>query len=134
VTLFFVLLVIEEEFHFGLVKVIVFAAALTMGGALMCYRSVRAWGARVLVFERCLVYLKGGRMRVFGWHEIVSFRHDAPKGLWGKLTQSSYWMTIRRHDGAELTVDAYVVNAKDLGSRVEQEVARHRTAAEAEAP
>ena len=131
-TLFFVLLVIEEEFHFGLVKVIVFAAALSVGGAVMCFRSVRAWGARVLVFERCLVYVKGHKMRVFGWHEIVSFRHDTPKGLWGKLTHSSYWMTIRRRDGAELTIDAYVAKAKELGAGVEQEVARRRESAGAE--
>jgi hypothetical protein len=132
VTLFFVVLVIEEEFHVGLVKVILFAAALTVGGAVMCYRSVRAWGARVLVFERCIVHLKGSRMRVFGWHEIVSFQHDAPKGLWSKLTQSSYWMTIRRRDGAVLTIDAYVERAKELGSRVEQELAQRKAAPAAE--
>jgi hypothetical protein len=132
VTLFFVVLVIEEEFHVGLVKVIVFAAALTVGGAFMCVRSVRAWGARVLVFERCLVYLKGGKMRVFGWHEIAAFQQGSPKGWWGKLTQSSYWMTIRRSDGAVLTVDAYVERAKDLGSRVEQELARRKAAPAAE--
>jgi hypothetical protein len=131
-TLLLVVFMVDEEFHLGFAKLFVFAVALTIGGTFMCFRSVRAWGARVLVFERCLVYLKGGKMRVFGWHEIAAFQQDSPKGLWGKLTQSSYWMTIRRSDGAVLTIDAYVERAKDLGSRVEQELARRKAAPVAE--
>jgi hypothetical protein len=90
----------------------------------MCFRSIRAWGTRVLLFERCLVYLKGTKMRVFGWAEITSFTQQTPTGMWGKMTQSSYLMTIRRADGAVLMIDAYVNRAKELGDRVEAEWAR----------
>jgi hypothetical protein len=131
-TVFLVMLVFDDEFHAGFAKLFVLSIALTIGGAFMCFRSVRAWGVRVLVFERCIVYLKGANMRVFGWQEIASFEHQSPKGFWGKLTQSSYWMTIRRSDGAELTIDAYVNGAKELGSHVAQELAQRKANAATE--
>jgi hypothetical protein len=105
-TLVLVALVFDDHFHVGVAKLFVLSIALTIGGAFMCFRSIRAWGTRVLVFEHCLVHLKGNKMRVFGWGEITSFLQHTPTGFWGKMTQSSYVMTIRRTDGTMLTIDA----------------------------
>jgi hypothetical protein len=125
-TLLLTALVFEDHFHVGFAKLFVLSIALTIGGGFMCFRSIRAWGTRVLLFERCLVYLKGNKMRVFGWAEIASLTKQTPTGMWGKMTQSSYLMTIRRADGAVLTIDAYVDRAKELGDRVEVEWARSK--------
>src|SRR5579859_5392434 len=124
----------DRHIEFGIIKVVVFTIALMVGGMFMTYRAVRAWGARVLVFERCLVFLKGGKLRVFGWHEITAFEQKSPKGYWEKMVHSSYWMTLRRQDGAVLRIDAYGERAKDLGSRVEQELARRQESAAVEGP
>jgi hypothetical protein len=50
------------------------------------------------------------------------------------MVHSSYWMTLRRQDGAVLRIDAYVERAKDLGSRVEQELARRQESPAVEGP
>ena len=97
---------------------VIIALGLTIGGAFMIYRSVRAWGARVLVFDSAWFTFSAGGCAVFGWHEITSFQEKSPKGVWEKMTQSSYWVMLRRQDGAVLTIDAYIERAKDLGSGI----------------
>jgi hypothetical protein len=114
----------DRNFHAGYIKLVILSIGLTIGGLFMTIRSAGAWGSRVLVFERCLVHLKRGRMRVFGWHEITAFEQKTTKGFWEKMIQSSYWMKLRRHDGEALRIDAYLHRAQDLGARVEQELAR----------
>jgi hypothetical protein len=131
VTVFLLVVIFEEDFNGGFVHAFIFSAAMIVGGGFMCVRSVRAWGARVLIFDRCIVYVKRGHLRVFGWDEITSFQQKSPTGFWEKLVHSSYSMTLIRKDGERLTIDAYVNKAKDLGSRVELELSQRQAADEA---
>ncbi len=132
-TALLVYIVLDDRPDVGLVKLVFLTAALVVGGAFMCFRSVRAWGVRVLVFDRCLVFLKGGSLRVFGWDEITGFSQRTTSGMWEKMMQSSYYLTLHRRDGAMLRIDAYVGRAKELGARVQVELARRKAAAEPEA-
>jgi hypothetical protein len=106
-----------------LVHVVLWPIAISAAGGRMIYRAIRAWGVRILVFERCLVHSRRGILRVFGWSEIASFQHNSGSQ---KVAARSYWMTLRRADGVELTIDDLVDRARELGNGIQLELARRQ--------
>jgi hypothetical protein len=110
----------------SLFHVVLWPVAISVTGGRMLFRAIRAWGVRILVFERCLVHSKGGMLRVFGWAEIASFQHKAVPSAFQKKAIRSYWMTLRRADGMELTIDDFVDRAKELGDGIQAELARRQ--------
>jgi hypothetical protein len=110
----------------SLFHLVLWPVAISVTGGRMLFRATRAWGVRILVFERCLVHSKGGMLRVFGWAEIASFQHKAVPSAFRKAATRSYWMTLRRTDGVELTIDDLVDRAKELGDGIEVELAKRQ--------
>jgi hypothetical protein len=114
---FFICVLIARAFGAGLMSAAV-VVGIEVGRTV--HRSVRAWGVRVLVFEQCLVHLRAGNFRVFGWHEITSFQQQTPRPAWQKWFRGgAYWMKLRRADGAKLTIDDLVDQASELGARIQ---------------
>ncbi len=107
----------------SLVHVVLWPIAISAAGGRMIYRAIRAWGVRILVFERCLVHSRRGILSVFGWSEIASFQHNSASQ---KTAARSYWMTLRRADGVELTIDDLVDRARELGQGIQLELAKRQ--------
>jgi hypothetical protein len=96
-------------------------------GAVFVWGLRRQEGVGVRVYERGLVYRRRGREQVFRWDEVEAFGESQTvheDALTGMKSGVAHVYSLRRRDGASLTLDNEVAGVARLGALMREATGR----------